>query len=115
MKFIYTLFSIMLLSTSVFAGEAVNITPAVVNINTANQEALADVITGVGEKKAAAIISYREENGPFESVEDLANIKGISAGMIEKNRDRLTVEESDAMEESDTMEKSDAMEKSESP
>ena len=63
-----------------------------ININTADKETLMTVITGVGEKKAEAIIAYRKENGPFKSINDLSMIKGIDTGIIEKNREKLTVE-----------------------
>ncbi|MCG8377854.1 MAG: ComEA family DNA-binding protein [Proteobacteria bacterium] len=63
-----------------------------ININTADKETLISTIKGVGEKKAEAIIAYREKNGDFKSVDELSNIKGIDIGIIEKNRDNLTVE-----------------------
>lgn len=62
-----------------------------VDINTADAATLASAIKGVGEKKAATIIEYRKLHGPFASVDDLANIKGIGSGTIERNRDNLTV------------------------
>jgi len=64
-----------------------------ININTANKDALMSVIKGVGEKKAEAIIKYREENGSFKSVDDLVNVKGIGQSMIEKHRDMLSTSE----------------------
>lgn len=62
-----------------------------VNINSADAPTLAAEIKGVGEKKAEAIVSYREANGPFKSVDDLANVKGIGAKTVDKNRDKLEV------------------------
>ena len=64
----------------------------VININTADKETLMTVMKGVGEKRAEAIIDYREKNGPFKSVDDLANISGIGESIIEDNRKNLTVE-----------------------
>lgn len=61
-----------------------------ININTADKETLMS-ISGVGEKKAEAIIEYREKNGPFKSVDDLSNIKGIGENTIDKQREQLTV------------------------
>jgi competence protein ComEA len=61
-----------------------------ININTASVEALAE-LNGVGEKKAADIIAYREANGKFVKVEDLLNVKGIGEKTLEKNRQRLSV------------------------
>lgn len=64
---------------------------APVNINEADQVTLAS-LDGVGEARAAAIIEYREANGPFASVEDLGQVSGIGEKTLEKNADRLTVE-----------------------
>jgi competence protein ComEA len=61
-----------------------------VDINAADAETLAEVMVGIGPAKATAIVEYRNENGPFTSVDDLALIKGIGAATIEKNRERLT-------------------------
>lgn len=65
-----------------------------ININTADKETLMSVIKGVGEKKAEAIIIYREENGEFKSIDELVNVKGIGQGIVEKHKDQLTVSDS---------------------
>ncbi|MCZ6803328.1 MAG: helix-hairpin-helix domain-containing protein [Proteobacteria bacterium] len=62
-----------------------------VNINTADKESLMAAIQGVGEKRAEAIIAYREENGPFKSVEELSEVKGIGSATIESSYENLTV------------------------
>ncbi|BAU75267.1 Competence protein ComEA helix-hairpin-helix region [Metapseudomonas furukawaii] len=49
-------------------------------------------MVGIGEAKARAIVQYREENGPFSSVDDLLEVKGIGVKTLEKNRDRLSIE-----------------------
>ncbi|MDX1634668.1 MAG: ComEA family DNA-binding protein [Marinobacter sp.] len=64
---------------------------AAININTADQVTLAS-LDGVGESRAAAIIEYREANGPFASVQDLGQVSGIGEKTLAKNADRLTVE-----------------------
>jgi competence protein ComEA len=64
---------------------------APVDINRADAATLAASINGVGEARAAAIIAYREANGPFASVDELTAIKGIGPKLIERNRDVLTV------------------------
>jgi len=61
-----------------------------VNINTADATELAEMINGVGLKKAQEIVRYREQKGPFKTIEDLANIKGIGPATIEKNRQHMT-------------------------
>lgn len=65
----------------------------VVNINTADVQTLAENIQGVGLKRAQAIISFREEHGPFKSVDELTQIKGIGLKMVEKNRANLRVKD----------------------
>jgi len=62
-----------------------------VNINTATAESLAVNIKGVGKKKAEAIIAYRQANGPFKSVEELAKVKGIGPKLLLKNRENLLI------------------------
>lgn len=60
-----------------------------VNINTAPAEELAIMLLGVGEKKAQQIVQYRESNGSFSDANELANVKGIGAATVEKNRKRI--------------------------
>jgi competence protein ComEA len=62
-----------------------------VDINSADVETLAASIDGVGTQKAIAIVQYREANGPFSSLDDLANVQGIGMKTIDRNRDKLTV------------------------
>lgn len=52
-----------------------------VNVNTAGEEELT-TLPGIGPAKAAAIVAYRTENGPFTSLEELDNVKGISSRMV---------------------------------
>ena len=62
-----------------------------VNINTADAAALADALVGVGQSKAAAIVAYRKEHGPFKSAEQLAEVKGIGDKLVQKNHDRIVI------------------------
>ena len=61
-----------------------------VDINQAGIDELA-TLDQIGQKKAQAIIQYREIHGPFKTVEDLAQVKGIGQNTVEKNRARLLV------------------------
>lgn len=72
-----------------WAGAALATEP--VDINSASAETLAATISGVGLKRAQAIVDYRAQNGPFQSVDDLARISGIGTRIIEQSRDKLTV------------------------
>lgn len=63
---------------------------AVVNINQATAEEMAEAISGVGLVKAQAIVEYRKLNGPFETVDELSNVKGLGLKTIEKNRENMT-------------------------
>ena len=59
-----------------------------ININTATAEEL-ERLTGVGAKKAQSIISYREENGPFERIEDISKVPGIGEKTLEQFREQI--------------------------
>jgi competence protein ComEA len=60
-----------------------------ININTATAAEL-DQLPGVGEVTAARIIAFREENGPYRSIDDLIHVQGISANTIDGFRDQVT-------------------------
>jgi competence protein ComEA len=64
-------------------------TPTRININTASPEEL-DLLPGIGEVTAARIIAFREENGPYHSVDDLILVEGISANIVAAFRDLVT-------------------------
>jgi competence protein ComEA len=62
-----------------------------VNINEADAETLADVLQGVGQSRAKAIVEYREQNGPFDSLDELAEVNGVGEATIELNRERIVL------------------------
>lgn len=64
-----------------------------VNVNTADADTIARELRGVGPAKARAIVTYREENGPFETVEDLLKVQGIGPKVLEDNRKDILLED----------------------
>ena len=96
MKSLYTLLMSLMIafSASVWAVspskaelyEGIEVT---VNINTATAEELSALLVGIGDKKAQEIVQYRDQNGSFQKPDDLANVKGIGAATVEKNRKRI--------------------------
>lgn len=63
-----------------------------VNINQASAAELAEVLQGVGESRAEAIVAYREEHGPFADVDALTAVSGVGPATINNNRARITLE-----------------------
>jgi competence protein ComEA len=85
MNLFKTLIATVLLAFAAFAfaGE-------VVDINSADAQTL-EQLQGVGPAKALAIVAYREANGPFATLEDLAKVQGIGLRTVEINRDIMSV------------------------
>src|SRR3546814_1861992 len=73
------------------APTAVAVAPAPVNLNAADAETLSRELRGIGETKAKAIIAYREEHGPFISVDELLEVKGIGPAHLDKIRGQLSI------------------------
>ncbi len=59
-----------------------------VDVNNAGVEELMR-LPGIGEVLARRIVAYREEHGPFESVDDLENVEGIGEKTLERIRERV--------------------------
>ncbi|MFL9814869.1 helix-hairpin-helix domain-containing protein [Stutzerimonas sp. VN223-3] len=64
---------------------------AAVNLNAADTDTLTRELKGIGATKAKAIVEYREAHGPFSSVDELLEVKGIGAATLEKNRAKLSI------------------------
>ena len=64
-----------------------------VNINSASAEEIAEALKGVGMSKAAAIVTYRDENGPFKHVDELVNVKGIGLRTVDINREYILLKD----------------------
>ena len=61
-----------------------------VNLNTASINELT-ALKGIGEKKAQAIVDYREKQGKFTSVDQLEEVSGIGPATLDANRDMIIV------------------------
>ena len=80
-------------SLSVHAAElAVAEQTRAVNINSADAKTLAQNLDGVGKSRAEEIVRYREAYGPFYSVDDLMEVRGVGKSIVDNNRDRITLE-----------------------
>jgi competence protein ComEA len=97
LAFLSTLMLSSALMSSAYAAESVDKSPKAtktvvkqqtININTADAAALT-LLKGVGEKKAQAIIAYRDEHGAFQSIEELAEVKGIGDSIVNANREMI--------------------------
>jgi competence protein ComEA len=81
MKRLALLLALALCSATAFAA---------INLNTATKEELV-ALPGVGPAKAQAILDYRSSHGPFKSIEEVKDVKGIGAKRFEKLKGELTV------------------------
>ncbi len=62
-----------------------------VDINTADTWTLQDMLEGIGPKKAAAIVEFRQKNGPFKELYELEQVYGIGRKTIEKNQHKIKI------------------------
>jgi competence protein ComEA len=94
MKVTTLLGKVILVASLLIASGLASAAP--VNVNTADVQTLAENINGVGPKKAQAIVTYRQSNGPFRSTQDLVKVKGIGQKIIEKNKSDLRFSDASA-------------------
>ena len=73
-----------------FAAEESAGLQGVVNLNTATAEQL-QLLPGVGEVRANAIVDLRKQNGGFKSLDDLEAVKGVGPAMMERLRPHITL------------------------
>lgn len=62
-----------------------------VDINQADAQELAQVLVGVGESRANAIVEYRQQHGEFEQLMDLLAVRGIGSKVLEDNAERIVL------------------------
>ena len=88
---------ILLLSLS--ALFAFNAFAKPVNVNTADAKTISESLTGIGQKKAEAIVKYRTEKGLFKTADDLTNVKGIGKKTVAKNKKDILLSDTPASTE----------------
>lgn len=76
-------------SSSLAFGEVHDELVIMVNINKDDSEKMATVLAGIGPARADAIVAYRIEHGPFTSVDELLNIRGIGERTLAAIRHQL--------------------------
>ncbi len=62
-----------------------------IDINTADKAGLC-TLPGIGESKAEDILTYREKNGAFQSIEDIMKVPGIKESLFEKIKEKITAD-----------------------
>ena len=78
----WILFAAFLAAAPAFAASQVD-------VNSADARALAEALDGVGLAKAEAIVAFRKQHGPFETLDDLGRVEGIGPHILERNRDAI--------------------------
>ena len=82
-------FAALLVTFAAAFAFAVDERPTAVDINSADAEAIAQTLIGVGPSKAEAIVQYRERNGRFTDPYELTYVKGIGESTVERNEERI--------------------------
>lgn len=87
------LLTALLLTLSLgLSGAAIAQAVAPINVNTADEELLAE-LPGIGPSRANAIIDERNANGAFENSADLTRVSGIGSATVESMSDQITFED----------------------
>lgn len=74
-----------------YTSGASNQNSAMVNINTASAQELADKLDGIGPALGQRIVDYRTSNGPFKDIEEIKNVSGIGDKRFEAIKDKISV------------------------
>jgi competence protein ComEA len=75
-----------------------NVSATPVNINTADAKTIGESLSGIGLKKAEAIVKYRTEKGAFKTADDLVNVDGIGPKTVEKIKSDILLSDAAAAE-----------------
>ena len=82
----------LIAASGTISSEETNASNGQININTASSVIL-DTLPGIGPVLAQRIVAYREENGPFASVEELSEVEGIGSKTLLEILNLITVED----------------------
>ena len=82
MVFKVVLLTLLLLMCSVVSA-------AQIDINSASAEVIAKNLKGIGPSKAAAIVRFRDANGPYEKIADLSRVKGVGKKTLDANKENI--------------------------
>lgn len=85
---------------SLLLALAASVQAGPVNVNFADAETLAAELEGIGITKARAIVAYRNANGPFTTVESLAEVTGIGERTVAINRNNILLGDDEAVADS---------------
>ena len=81
----------LLTATALVLAGATAMAASTIDLNSATAAELAEMLDGVGEVRAQAIVDHRTENGDFASVGGVLAVDGIGEATLEANRDRMVV------------------------
>jgi competence protein ComEA len=84
--------SYLLVLPAVGVADGVRVSPAeqTIHLNQAEADEIAEVFNGIGQKRAQAIVDYREQHGPFTDIQQLASVDGISQQFVARNAQALS-------------------------
>lgn len=88
----FSLITAFMLGILTFSTSWADETRQAVDINSASAELIAETLSGIGLKKAQAIVDWRESHGKFTHKEQLTAIKGIGEATLAKNDDLIALE-----------------------
>lgn len=89
-KHVFVSLMLIVAGVFIFSGLALADDAGKININTATVEELT-MLSGIGDAYAQRIVEYREVNGPFTSIEQIKEVKGIGEKTFEKIKDQITI------------------------
>ena len=78
-------------SGGVFSSGTSNQNSAMININTASAQEMADRLDGIGPALGQRIVDYRSSSGPFKDIEEIKNVSGIGDKRFEAIKDKISV------------------------